>query len=88
MRLDKFRCLAELNQCLNFILRNRQTTIRLVIDGEEVLLALPVIAFLPEDTVVFYGQPGEGMVVVNSDESRQNAKRILEQLGIVSLKML
>ena len=78
--------LQKLDQCLDSILQNRQSTIRLVIAGEEDLLALPVIAFFPEETVVFYGQPGEGMVIVNSKESKQNARKILEQLGIRSLK--
>jgi GTP-dependent dephospho-CoA kinase len=76
--------LQKLSVCLDSIVRNRQKKVRLVIDGEEDLLALPVIAFFPEDTVVFYGQPGEGLVIVNSD-SNQNARRILAILGIRSL---
>ncbi|MGA2875336.1 MAG: DUF359 domain-containing protein [Nitrososphaerales archaeon] len=78
--------LQKLDLCLDFLLRNRKSTIRLVVQGEEDLLALPVVAFFPEDTVVFYGQPGEGMVIVNSKESRRKAKEILERLGIGSLK--
>lgn len=79
--------LHKLDQSLDIILRNRQKTVRLIVKGEEDLLALPIIAFFPDATVVFYGQPGEGLVVVDSIASKQKAKDILSQLGIKSLKL-
>ena len=77
--------LLKLGQSLDLILQNKQKTIRLVIDGEEDLLVLPVVAFFPTGTVVFYGQPGEGLVIIDSKDSAENAKRMLLQLGIRSL---
>ncbi len=62
--------------------------VRLEISGEEDLIALPVIAFFPGDTVTFYGQPNVGLVVVSSSESRERSKCILEGMGISSLPAL
>lgn len=36
----------------------------LIIDGEEDLLVLPVIKYAPLGSILYYGQPGEGMVEV------------------------
>src|SRR5699024_6090990 len=38
-----------------------------VVDGEEDLATLPVLALASEDASVVYGQPGEGMVHVRID---------------------
>ncbi len=44
---------------------------RLVIDGEEDLLVLPLMAILPEGSVIVYGQPREGMVVITLTEEKR-----------------
>jgi len=50
----------------------------LEIDGEEDLLVLPVMALARKGTVVFYGQPEEGIVVVEiTGQSREYAKTLL-----------
>ena len=77
--------LQKLDQILNMILRDAKKTVRLVIYGEEDLLALPVIAFFPDNTVVFYGQPGEGLVIVQSKDATQKAMEIIAKVGIRSL---
>jgi GTP-dependent dephospho-CoA kinase len=41
-----------------------KTPARVLVEGEEDLLAIPAIIFAPISTVVFYGQPGEGIVMV------------------------
>lgn len=52
----------------------------LVVDGEEDLLALPAIANVPDGGVVYYGQPGEGLVAVPAAEGyRKKALDILAQ---------
>jgi len=45
----------------------------LIIDGEEDLLVLPVVQYAPIGSVVYYGQPGEGLVkvVVTKEKKRQ-----------------
>lgn len=50
------------------------------VDGEEDLLALPCIALAPEGSVVIYGLPGEGAVVVRVDEkTRKRAEGLLKE---------
>jgi hypothetical protein len=44
---------------------------RLVADGEEDLLVLPLMAYLPEGSVIVYGQPREGMVVITLTEENK-----------------
>ena len=38
--------------------------VRIVVTGEEDLLVLPTIVYAPENSVVLYGQPNEGLVIV------------------------
>lgn len=38
--------------------------VRILVEGEEDLLALPACALAPDGASLFYGQPGEGMVAV------------------------
>ena len=46
--------------------------------GEEDLLALPFFFLARNDSMVFYGQPGEGMVVVRvTDAVRKKAKELI-----------
>ncbi len=57
--------------------------VRVLVEGEEDLLAIPVIALAPDSAVVFYGQPGEGIVVVRADgESKARNRIILAEMGI------
>ena len=44
---------------------------RLVADGEEDLLVLPLMVYLPEGSVIVYGQPREGMVVITLTEKNK-----------------
>jgi GTP-dependent dephospho-CoA kinase len=67
------------------LIQNARSKVRLEISGEEDLLALPVVAFFPEKTVTFYGQPNVGLVIVDSAASRERAKNILVELNIQSL---
>ncbi len=48
---------------------------RLVIDGEEDLLVLPLMSLLPEGSVIVYGQPREGMVVITLTEEKKQWAR-------------
>lgn len=78
--------LSKLGKCLEVLLRDSQKRVRLVIDGEEDLLVLPVVAFFPSGTIVFYGQPHEGLVIIDSKDSTERAKEMLLQLGIRSFE--
>lgn len=56
---------------------------RVLIEGEEDLVAIPVIVFAPEQSIVVYGQPGEGVVVVTVDgEAKKRSRALLEEMGV------
>ncbi|MFB6103551.1 MAG: GTP-dependent dephospho-CoA kinase family protein [Halobacteriaceae archaeon] len=68
---------AELVAALTTALDSMDGTVILV-DGEEDLAAVPAIVAAPDDAVVVYGQPGEGMVaVVVDDETRARVRDLL-----------
>ena len=53
--------------------------VRLFVVGEEDLLVLPVCIHAPENSVVLYGQPNEGLVIVNiTTEIRNKAQTLLD----------
>ncbi len=56
--------------------------VRILIEGEEDLLSLLVIGSYPENTLLFYGQPNEGLVMVNVSHKKKEALSILKTLGI------
>ena len=57
-----------------------ETTV-VVVDGEEDLAALPAIATAPEGGSVVYGQPDEGMVLVDAGgEARASVTDLLERM--------
>lgn len=59
----------------------KKEAVRIVIDGEEDLLVLPVMLYAPENSIVMYGQPNEGLVIVKvNDMTRNRAKEILGQM--------
>ena len=52
-----------------------------VVEGEEDLLVLPLMAMMPVGSVVVYGQPREGMVVVTlTEERRRWAKEFMNTM--------
>lgn len=60
-----------------------QKPVRVAVKGEEDLLAIPIIVLAPASALVFYGQPGEGIVVVKVDaESKSRNSALLAEIGI------
>lgn len=56
-----------------------KTPVRLVVIGEEDLLVIPVCIHAPENSIVMYGQPNEGLVLVKvSPEIRNKTQRLLD----------
>lgn len=49
----------------------------IVVDGEEDLAVLPCILIAPEETIIVYGQPNEGLVLLNVSDVKNKAKVIL-----------
>ena len=53
--------------------------VRIMVNGEEDLLVIPVCIFAPENSVVLYGQPNEGLVIVPvSPEIRNKTQNLLD----------
>jgi len=58
------------------------TPVRITVIGEEDLLVLPVVVFAPENSVVLYGQPNEGLVIVPINaEIRNKAQSIMDSMS-------
>ncbi len=56
-----------------------KTPVRILVDGEEDLLVLPVCIYAPHNAIVMYGQPNEGLVIVKiTPEIRNNTQELLE----------
>lgn len=54
---------------------------RIVVNGEEDLLVLPAAVYAPENSVILYGQPNEGLVIVKVDgKTREQARKIMSQM--------
>ncbi|MGW8288847.1 MAG: GTP-dependent dephospho-CoA kinase family protein, partial [Candidatus Bathyarchaeia archaeon] len=58
--------------------------IHIIVDGEEDLLALVAILYAPEKSLVIYGQPYEGVVVVEAtSEKKTETMEILKAMKTV-----
>ena len=54
-------------------------SVRIMVSGEEDLLVLPVCVYAPENSVVMYGQPNQGLVIVKvTPEIRNKAQKLLD----------
>ncbi len=57
--------------------------IQIIIDGEEDLVALPFLIYSPNDWLICYGQPNEGLVIVKvTEDSRKRAELIFNKAFI------
>ncbi len=56
--------------------------VRILVTGEEDLLVLPAVLYAPKNSVVMYGQPNEGLVVVTvNQEAREKAQKIMDDMS-------
>ncbi len=57
--------------------------VRVIVKGEEDLLVLPLLLMVPRGSIVMYGQPNKGIVIIRIDSnSRKKAKHLLERLRL------
>jgi GTP-dependent dephospho-CoA kinase len=55
--------------------------VRIIVNGEEDLLVLPAVLFAPENSIVMYGQPNEGLIIIKINEDKRNkAKEIMNSM--------
>ena len=58
-----------------------ENKIKFIIEGEEDLIALPFLMYSPDDWVICYGQPYQGLVIVHvNEDSRSRAKLIFNKV--------
>lgn len=56
--------------------------VQIIVNGEEDLLVIPVCIYAPQNAVVLYGQPNEGIVIIQvTDEIRNKTKAILKLMS-------
>ena len=56
--------------------------VRIIVKGEEDLLVIPVCIFAPENSIVMYGQPNEGLVFVHvTPEMQAKVQKILDSMN-------
>lgn len=56
--------------------------VRIVVKGEEDLLVLPAALHAPENSIIMYGQPNEGLVIVTvTEEIRNKASKIMNSMS-------
>ena len=56
-----------------------KVNVLIIVDGEEDLSVLPCILSSPPNTLILYGQPNQGLVVVEADEVRNMTQEIIEE---------
>ena len=60
--------------------------VRVKVEGEEDLMAMLAMVMAPVSAVVFYGQPGVGVVAVRSNAfSKSRSRAVLAEMGIKSI---
>ena len=58
-----------------------QPPVRLCVNGEEDLLVIPVCIYAPENAIILYGQPNEGLVIVKiTPEIRNKTQKLLDSM--------
>ena len=56
--------------------------VRITVNGEEDLLVIPVCLHAPENCVVMYGQPNEGLVIVHiNHEIKEKVQKIVNSMN-------
>ena len=53
--------------------------VRIVVNGEEDLLVLPICIHAPDNSVIMYGQPNEGLVIIQiTPDIRKKIQKLLD----------
>ena len=65
-----------IEEAISLTLKDNENRL-IVVKGEEDLAVLPCLLIAPEDAVILYGQPNEGLVFVNVCEAKDKAKKLM-----------
>ncbi len=52
-------------------IKTAETPVKIIVEGEEDLAAIPAVLHSPEDSIVAYGQPKEGVVLVEVSKEKK-----------------
>jgi GTP-dependent dephospho-CoA kinase len=55
-----------------------KSNVLIVVEGEEDLVVIPCVLMAPEGSLILYGQPGEGVVLVETNKVKETAKEMLD----------
>lgn len=71
---------GTLNPDLWEVLERASDRVRIIVEGEEDLVTIPAVLTSPIGSIVLYGQPGEGTVIIEvTEEKKREFERILER---------
>jgi len=60
---------------------NSEGLVRVLVDGEEDLLTIVAVLLAPENSMVVYGQPNKGIVVINvTEEIKRKMREIISRM--------
>ena len=60
---------------------NERPPVRITVNGEEDLLVIPVCIHGPDNAIIMYGQPNEGLVIARlTEDLRKKTKSILDSM--------
>jgi len=60
---------------------NEKPPVRITVNGEEDLLVIPVCIHGPDNAIIMYGQPNEGLIIVRlTEDLRKKTKSILDSM--------
>jgi uncharacterized protein (UPF0218 family) len=67
------------------VLKKGKCAIKIVVDGEEDLLTLPAILYAPTGSLVVYGQPQKGIVIVwVTEQEKEKVRKIIDAMEYLS----
>lgn len=71
---------SKIKEAIKNYLQSGKRTI-VLIDGEDDLAVLPAVTYSPLETLIFYGQPNEGLVKIKVTEAKkEEVKKLLKDL--------
>ena len=78
----------ELWETISSVINNKDNHKMIVVKGEEDLAVLPCILMAPPNSMILYGQPNEGLVIVNPDDIKDTAVSYLEKFDKINTHIL
>jgi len=76
------RAVDAIEKSFDLLRLDSKNRVRLLVEGEEDMLVLPLVSLYPGSSITMYGQPGLGLVVVDSLKSKILCSEYLAELGM------